>query len=113
MTEPARVAIEMRGRDVIAGVEGEVDITNVDEVQARLSAAVPGEAGAMVVDLTDTTYLDSAGLRMLFTLAAQLRDRRQELHIVVPNRSNVHRLIEMVEMPTLVRVHTETDEPKA
>ncbi|WP_086827128.1 STAS domain-containing protein [Allokutzneria sp. NRRL B-24872] len=53
-------------------VVGEVDFANAGELEAEF-----GDVGArVVVDLLGATYLDSAGLRVLF---AQARDRRLEL----------------------------------
>ena len=42
---------------------------------------------ALVVDLAATTYLDSAGINLLFGLADELRDRQQRLHLVVADGS--------------------------
>ena len=48
----------------------ELDASNVDDVLARVSESVPNEAPGLVLDLTQTDYLDSAGVRILFDLAS-------------------------------------------
>ncbi len=39
---------------------------------------------ALVLDLSGLTYLDSAGVRLLFELSTRLAERRQELIVVAP-----------------------------
>ena len=50
----------------------------------RLRAALTNRSLALIVDLSGTTYLDSAGITLLFALDAELQERRQRLHLVVP-----------------------------
>ena len=68
--ELLRVDIEDAGAVRIARVIGEVDISNAGTLQERLMEAGSPEAAAVVVDLTKTEYLDSAGIRTLFTVLA-------------------------------------------
>jgi anti-anti-sigma factor len=89
----ARVLVE-RGDDVsIAAVEGEVDVSNVAGVGGRLRELVTNRSTALVVDLTDTTYLESAGINLLFALAAELDHRQQRLRLVVAPSSQIARVM--------------------
>ncbi|HEX4717991.1 MAG TPA: STAS domain-containing protein, partial [Thermoleophilaceae bacterium] len=51
---------------------------------ARLKEAVPNSAIGLVLDLSETSYLDSSGVHLIFDLASALRRRQQILHLVVP-----------------------------
>lgn len=47
------------------------------------------------IDLTDLTYMDSAGIRILFALASRLQALRIVLQLIVPLDSPTRRLIEL------------------
>jgi anti-sigma B factor antagonist len=101
----ARV-IEQRGDDMsIAAIEGEIDASNVHEVGERLRTLVTNRSTALVVDLTDTTYLDSAGINMLFELSGELTNRQQRLRLVVPASTPVLRMLEIAGLVGAIPVH--------
>ena len=96
--ELLRVDIEDAGAVRIARVIGEVDISNAGTLQERLMEAGSPEAAAVVVDLTKTEYLDSAGIRTLFTVLDLLRDRGTALHLVVPESAVIRRVIALTAL---------------
>ena len=105
MLDLARVESERVDDIVVARIYGEVDISNAGEVSTQLHAAFGNAHRHAIVDLSETSYLDSIGIRLLFTLAESLRDRRQELHVVVPPNSLLLRLLELVDFARAVQVH--------
>ena len=76
-TTLARMVEEWHDEVPVARVEGEVDASNVHEMGERLRSLLTNRSIALVVDLTATTYLDSAGLNLLFALGEELRGRQQ------------------------------------
>ncbi len=102
MTALEHLEVEQRGGVVIARVSGEVDLSNAASVTDRLIEATPNSATALVLDLSGTQYLDSSGVRMLFELAQRLRNRGQELELVVPDDSNVRRVLLLTEVERVV-----------
>ena len=52
----------------------------------RLRGLLTNRSESLVVDLVATTYIDSAGINLLFELAAELRQRQQRLFLVVAER---------------------------
>lgn len=88
----------------VVRVSGEVDLSNARQVMESIAGAVPSEAALVVVDLSDTSYLDSAGIAMIFRLAERLGHRRQELRLVVPADSAVRGVIELTNVPGVVPV---------
>lgn len=88
----------------VARLAGEIDISNVDHVAQELEAAA-GKESVLVVDLSRTEYFDSAGIRLLFTIAMRLKMRRQELHVVVPPDAFIRRLLEITDFMRAFPVH--------
>ena len=62
---------------MVARVAGDIDSVTSGElrhgVSRRLTNVVPG----LILDLTEATYVDSAGIEFLFDLAERLRSRGQ------------------------------------
>jgi len=107
--DPLEVHLEGRDRLLLARVEGEVDISNVDDLRDRLTASVEDGRAGVVLDLSDTDYLDSSGLRLLMDLREWLRERGQSLEIVAPSGGAVRRLIELIELEGPLSVHETTE----
>jgi anti-anti-sigma factor len=82
----------------IAHVVGAVDLTTADELAAKLGSAVPNAAMGLVLDLTSTTHLDSAGLRVLFDAIRRLGRRQQELRLVIDPESLVADLVSATDV---------------
>jgi anti-anti-sigma factor len=101
----ATVTEQAHGDVVVAGIEGEVDASNTEEIGERLRAALSNRSTALVVDLTGTSYLDSAGINLLFELAAALRDRQQRLLLVVPPDAPISRAISITGLDATVPTH--------
>ncbi|KAA9165642.1 STAS domain-containing protein [Amycolatopsis acidicola] len=91
----AKVESEVVGDLVRIGLSGEIDLANAATVQSEINAAVGNEATAVVLDLSELDYLDSAGLRVLFTLASRLRVLQMTLELYVPPGSRVRRAVEL------------------
>lgn len=102
MTALEHLEVEQRGDVVVARVSGEVDLSNAASVTDRLIEATPNSTTALVLDLSGTLYLDSSGVRMLFELAQRLRNRGQALELVVPDDSNVRRVLLLTEVERVV-----------
>ena len=83
MPELARLSFETEGDVELAHVAGEVDASNVDDLTEQLLDAVSNEARAVVLDLTQTSYIDSSGISLIFDAAARMKNRRQQLRLVV------------------------------
>jgi anti-sigma B factor antagonist len=91
----ATVTEERHGDLPVAVIDGEIDASNAAEIASRLRALVTNRSLALIVDLTRTTYLDSAGINLLFELGAELRDRQQELYLVVGAGQPIARAISL------------------
>jgi anti-anti-sigma factor len=101
-----------RVRDVlVASVSGEVDISNAPALErAVLAAAPPEEVTGLVVDLSDVGFLDSAGVRLLFTLHGELTEQGRPMALVLPEGSPVERVLAIVDIDRVVWVGRTLDE---
>jgi anti-sigma B factor antagonist len=105
----ARVIETRHGDVLVAAVEGEVDASNTDEIADRLRTATSNRTTSLIVDLSETTYLDSAGINMLFELSTDLRERQQRLLLVVPPSSPILRAIGITGLDSAVPTHPDRE----
>ena len=112
MTMEARVDAEQRGDVAVAAVEGEVDASNAEWAGSRLRRLLTNRSHALVVDLSATTHLDSAGIAMLFQLAADMRLHQQELRVVLAG-SPVARMLSLTGLDQAAAVYATVDDAVA
>jgi anti-anti-sigma factor len=89
------VTPDFSGPVPVARVAGEVDLANATRLRQELMALATDEVCGLVVDVTDVPYADSAGVRVLFDLARDLRRRNQSLAVTVPVSSPLRRLLKI------------------
>jgi anti-anti-sigma factor len=89
----------------IVHVHQDIDAANATITQQQLADALGPDASSLIVDLSDTRYLDSAGIDMLLRLGDRLDRRRAELILVIPETSQLKRLAAIVGMPDAIAIH--------
>jgi anti-sigma B factor antagonist len=109
----ARLTIEERGDVTVAGVRGELDISNAAATGDSITAEVRNDARGLVVDFSELEFLDSSAISMLFALSRLLGERRQELHVVAPRGAAVARVLDIVEFDRAAPVHATVDDALA
>ena len=101
----ATVTEERYGALAVAVIDGEVDASNAPHIAERLRHLLTNRSAALVVDLSRTSYLDSAGINLLFDLATELEGRQQQLHLVVPETAPIARAISFTGLDAAVPTH--------
>ena len=76
-------------------LSGEIDLANAAVIEDEIRSAVSTQPSAVSVDLTELSYIDSAGIRILYGLASRLQALRIVLELIVPLESPTRRLIEL------------------
>jgi len=109
----ARLTLETRDEIQVAHITGEVDIANASTLESEISDTVANTAFGLVVDLTETDYFDSAGIRMLFELRKRLIGRRQNLRVVVPKDSVIITALLVTEVDQIIPIDETVDESLA
>jgi anti-anti-sigma factor len=81
---------------LIATVVGEIDLANAKALFTKVVTALDNQPHGLILDLSETRYLDSSGLQALLDLRRRTQVRGQQLRIVAPPDSPPRRLIELV-----------------
>jgi anti-anti-sigma factor len=98
LTGPARVELASERDIVIARLIGEVDLSNANQLEHEISRALSNRSRALVLDLTECGYLDSAGIRLIFGLSEKLSRRGQGLQLVVPEGAAIERVLSLTNV---------------
>jgi anti-anti-sigma factor len=109
----ARIEEESHGDVPIARVHGEVDASNAKDIGGRLRAMLSNRSETMVVDLSPTTYIDSAGLNTLFALAEEMRSRQQRLVLVIAEDSPIARMVTLTGLDQVAASYRALDDALA
>jgi anti-anti-sigma factor len=102
----ARLDDEMHDEVPVARLQGEVDASNVKEMGDRLRGLMSNRSVALVVDLSATTYLDSAGINLLFALGDELRSRQLQLRLVIPPKTSIARMLGITGLDRVYPTYT-------
>lgn len=113
MPELYQLIVEESGGIALAKLAGEIDISNADELGGELQARVSNRVLAVIVDVSEVSYIDSYGISQLFDLNRRLRTRQQRLRVVVPEGAHLRRLLELVDFHELAEMDTSVDEARA
>jgi anti-sigma B factor antagonist len=102
--------VERRNEVPVARSRGDIDVANALQLREELAACLAPDGHVLVLDLTDTSYVDSAGLDMLFRLSELLRQRRARLLLVIAPDSQLARLAKIVALENAVRIHATVED---
>jgi anti-sigma B factor antagonist len=84
-------------------VRGEVDLATAPQLKEALTDLVDNGAGDVLVDLSETTFIDSTTLGVLMSQARRLRAADGDLVIVCGDR-NVRRIFEITLLDRLFEI---------
>lgn len=99
-----RFPLTWSGRTAVVSASGEVDIINAEGLRDVLLSALNAGAAALVVDMTSTTFLDSAGVSALVRATRRAEATEATLRLVVTAPS-VLRVLNLVGIDRLVDVY--------
>jgi anti-sigma B factor antagonist len=104
MDRLARMSLVSVEGVTVARVEGDIDISNAQELGDALIAAMSNESLGLVLDLTPLDYLDSSGVHLILGLNGRLRARRQKLRTVAPADAPLRAVLEITAADKTVPV---------
>jgi anti-anti-sigma factor len=110
MTGPAELVVTSAGPVPVAVLEGEVDMGNARDIRDSLLDAVTNHAPGLVIDLSAITYLDSAGIHVVFDVARRLHSRQQQLFVVVPGASPIRRVLTLTNVSAVAPMHEQRED---
>jgi anti-sigma B factor antagonist len=94
-------------RHVVA-VRGEIDLFTAPELKQKLTDAIEGGKTRIVVDLTQTTFLDSTALGVLIGAVKRLRTRDGAL-VIVNVDQNIAKTFEITGLDQIFTIVAERD----
>lgn len=97
------------GETQIIAVAGEIDLFTAPELKAALSEALDAGRSRIVVDLTDTTFLDSTALGVLIGAVKRLRSRDGAMTIVNSD-ANIAKTFEITGLDQIFTIRASRDE---
>lgn len=104
----ASVEVSTTGDRVHFTISGDVDLANAADVEDELTTAIRNRATGVTLDLGGVTYLDSAGLQVVFALAVTLRRLQIDMRVVAPEGSPARHAIEMAGMASIAEIEPST-----
>jgi anti-anti-sigma factor len=108
-----RVDLSRRGECLVASVVGEIDLASAPDLFDSIESSVARGAdrpARVVVDLTEVSFLDSAGLNALVRLERVLGELGVELRLVSPADRIVREVLEITHLTETLRVAGSLDE---
>jgi len=95
-------------RHVVA-VRGEIDLFTAPELKQKLTDAIESGKNRIVVDLTDTTFLDSTALGVLIGAVKRLRSREGAL-VIVNIDQNIAKTFEITGLDQIFTILSTRDD---
>jgi anti-anti-sigma factor len=106
----AEVRYEREDETVVAIITGEVDMSNATSVRQQIAESVTPDDDAVIIDMSELSFIDSAGLHAMIELGTVLDERRQQLLLCLPPNSTIRRAIEIMGLPHAVSVYSDRSE---
>jgi len=96
--------VNWHGQLAVITMPEEIDMSNGAEIQDGLLAALGEHPEVLVVDMTATTFCDSAGVRAIMLSHRQAAAEGSELRLVISS-PGVHRVFSIIGAGQLVQIH--------
>ena len=90
-------------RAVVVEAHGDLDVAGAPAFRAALQRAVAEDRPVVVVDLEHVSFLDSAGLAVVFGTQRQLPVSQRLVLVNVPER--MRRMLRLAAVDSVVEVH--------
>jgi anti-sigma B factor antagonist len=106
--------LERRSGDaaLVLAVQGELDLYTTPEFQERLVELAEVEEGGFVVDLLESTFVDSSAGRALLRAARRLREHGARL-VVVNRDPEIARIFEIMGLDEFLSVVADREDADA
>jgi anti-sigma B factor antagonist len=99
-----RFPVTWSGRTAVVAAPGEVDLTNAEGLRDALLSALNSGALGLVVDMTATTFIDSAGVTALVRASRRASATEATVRLAV-TAAPVLRVLNLVGIDQLLDVH--------
>jgi anti-sigma B factor antagonist len=87
----------------VLAIAGQADLHTAPDLRAAITATVDGGARQLVIDLSETTFIDSMTLGVLLGALKRLSPLDGRLAIACPSR-NLRRIFEITSLDEVLRI---------
>jgi anti-sigma B factor antagonist len=100
---------QLEGEGYVISLSGEVDLYTAPEFKAQLLDVIGKGGKHVIVDFTDTTFIDSTTLGVLVGGVKRLRSSDGELSLVCDDR-NITKIFEITGLDRVFAIYPTRDE---
>jgi len=112
---PPDFALEEKSLDGdrhVVAVSGEIDLFTAPELKQQLAEAIDSGTVGLVVDLTDTTFVDSTALGVLIGAVKRLRGNNGAM-VIINVDANIAKTFEITGLDQIFTIVGDRDEALA
>jgi anti-anti-sigma factor len=88
----ARVQFSRDADTCMVMISGEIDISNSSSIRGELIPHLR-DVNRVIIDLSETTFLDSSAIALLLDIANSLNVTRRQLRVVIPDGAPIRRIV--------------------
>lgn len=96
----------------IVAIEGQLIVSNRQDLKQRMLEELEGGARKLLLDFSQTGYIDSSGLGVLVSLSKKIREQGGELRLAGLN-DDLRTLFELTKLDTLFQINESLDQALA
>lgn len=111
MTELAHIRFDRDEHVCVATIAGEIDISNTAPLRHAINPQLT-DTNTVIIDLTQTTFLDSAAIALLFDIAERLHTTRRTLYLVIPDDAPIRHIATISGLDTFVTIQSNLNDAK-
>ena len=104
MTAPLAIVEAHDGGLVTISLRDEIDLANAPAIRDEIIRTLPNHVRGAVLDLSTVSFIDSAGIRLLFDVARATQAHGQSLRLAVAEGSLAHEALVTVAIAEVVPV---------
>ena len=95
---------EGSGGPTLVVLEGRIDATAVQSQRERLLGLIERGITRLVIDLSRTQFLDSAGMAMLVSVMKRARQAGGDIRVVEPADESVRRILHLTRLDLVLNL---------
>ncbi|WP_036221808.1 STAS domain-containing protein [Mesoaciditoga lauensis] len=104
-----KIDIKMINSDVLIMLTGELDAYHSIEFKEKMMEIIKGHGDKILLDMTDLSYIDSAGLGALVSLLKRASENSKELRLF-GLRGNVKKIFELTRLNMVFNIFDTLEE---
>ena len=112
MSGPVDIAVSERDGVLVVSVSGELDLFAAPELRSRLLDEVRDGRREVVLDLRETTFMDSTALGVIIAALKTLQERHGRL-VLVNERASIDKTLAITGLDRVLQVERGLDEALA